>query len=981
MRSAHGLVLIALVPAALATFAFARDARAVCLASEIVATDPGCPASGECRITKDIAVENGCVLDFSGRDVVVTNNTRVAIGSGNVSVKAQTFRVTAGGFVDGRPGGGSIDVDASADIVIERSNALRGIIVTGDARGGTIALAAAGGIVIDGRLRANVATPEACGGEISLAAGGSILISATSDVDARGGTAGCGGTIDLIAGGTVDVRRDVDASAADGGQITVAGSEVVLGGKLVANGESGSGGTIDIAARGTIAINQAVLARGMESAEGDASGGTVTIEAETGDAIVRSEVGARGGVPDGDGGDVTITAGRSLDVQAGGKVNAEAVGDVGSGGSITLEAEVDVTVTGRVEVPGGLGYGEIGLTAGRHLVIANGALVDGRARVPGGAGAAVIAEAGSTGPGNLTVNGTINVSGSPCNGGICSSGGVVDLTGCDVTIGNAALLDARAPGPTGRGGDTQLTVRRQLEVFGKIDSTGTARLGINRLVYPSMRPAVIGNSILPVAVPTTCSEASCSQPVCRGFCLRLCDCGDGIVDEFEECDSSPTGCREGGVCGASGTALECMCADTCTGDGVVDPGEECDGPVVGETCASRGFAGGALACVDCGIDESGCDLGFCGDGVIVARAGEICEPDDLAGFTCAILGFGGGGDLACGVGCTAFDTSGCALGGCGDGILDPGEECDEGAANANEPNAPCRIDCTLPLCGDGIVDDQSGEECDDANDSDSDACLGICRAAVCGDGVLCTAPGCTSGPGGGPEQCDGLFTCCLSTCGFRNCDDGSPCTSDGCDPATGCTHDPVAGRPACDDGNACTTGDRCSGGRCTGGASLGCDDGKPCTTDRCDPRAGCVHDANDAAACDDGDACTTDRCAGGVCVGTTAGLDGIRCKVDRLLGVQCDGAALPTKLAKAIGKTVKKVDKLLGKAATAAGAGKPDKELKLRQQAAKKLDAIPKKTAKAVATNKAGNHISEACGATIDGLVQENQQLITAVVF
>jgi hypothetical protein len=191
----------------------------------------------------------------------------------------------------------------------------------------------------------------------------------------------------------------------------------------------------------------------------------------------------------------------------------------------------------------------------------------------------------------------------------------------------------------------------------------------------------------------------------------------------------------------------------------------------------------------------------------------------------------------------------------------------------------------------------------------------------------------------------------------------------------------VAGSPACDDGDACTTADRCAGGRCVGGGRLSCDDGNACTTDGCDAGSGCVHGFDDAAACEDGDACTVDRCVQGSCVGTTAGLEGIDCKVDRLLAVQCDGAALPANLAKAIGKKVTKVGKLLAKAAAAAGARNTPKEQKLRQQAAKQLDAIPKKTAKAVRTKKASRRISEQCRATIDGLVQENQQLIGAVVF
>ncbi len=60
----------------------------------------------------------------------------------------------------------------------------------------------------------------------------------------------------------------------------------------------------------------------------------------------------------------------------------------------------------------------------------------------------------------------------------------------------------------------------------------------------------------------------------------------------------------------------------------------------------------------------------------------------------------------------------------------------------------------------------------------------------------------------------------------------------------------------CDDGNACTENDTCSGGICAG-TPVNCDDNNACTVDACDPRTGCTHTA---VVCDDGDACTVDTC-------------------------------------------------------------------------------------------------------------------------
>ncbi len=103
-----------------------------------------------------------------------------------------------------------------------------------------------------------------------------------------------------------------------------------------------------------------------------------------------------------------------------------------------------------------------------------------------------------------------------------------------------------------------------------------------------------------------------------------------------------------------------------------------------------------------------------------------------------------------------------------------------------------------------------------------------------------------------------------------NCDDGNICTTDTCDQATGCVH--TNNTAPCDDGNVCTTNDACRGGGCVGGPALNCDDGNACTDDTCNPATGCVH-TNNTAPCSDGNTCTVgDVCSGGRCVpGATCG--------------------------------------------------------------------------------------------------------------
>lgn len=76
---------------------------------------------------------------------------------------------------------------------------------------------------------------------------------------------------------------------------------------------------------------------------------------------------------------------------------------------------------------------------------------------------------------------------------------------------------------------------------------------------------------------------------------------------------------------------------------------------------------------------------------------------------------------------------------CGDGVVtaDQLEDCDEGSANSNAPDAACRPDCRPQRCGDGIVDPAHGEACDDGNNNAGDGCASDCSSdESCGNGIL-----------------------------------------------------------------------------------------------------------------------------------------------------------------------------------------------------------------------------------------------------
>ncbi|MBN1772853.1 MAG: hypothetical protein JXB32_16400 [Deltaproteobacteria bacterium] len=119
---------------------------------------------------------------------------------------------------------------------------------------------------------------------------------------------------------------------------------------------------------------------------------------------------------------------------------------------------------------------------------------------------------------------------------------------------------------------------------------------------------------------------------------------------------------------------------------------------------------------------------------------------------------------------------------CGNGVRDPGEECDDGAANSDTAPDACRTACIRAHCGDGVVD--SRETCDDGNDIDDDACRNDCALATCGDGARDPGEACDDGNTSNTDDC--LNTCAAASCGdgfvregVEECDspDPLPCTT------------------------------------------------------------------------------------------------------------------------------------------------------------------------------------------------------------
>ncbi len=150
----------------------------------------------------------------------------------------------------------------------------------------------------------------------------------------------------------------------------------------------------------------------------------------------------------------------------------------------------------------------------------------------------------------------------------------------------------------------------------------------------------------------------------------------------------------------------------------------------------------------------------------------------------------------------ALDAS---CGGCGNGVVEAPEECDDGGESIT-----CDSDCTLAECGDGTLNPTAGEQCDDNNTNPDDGCTDSCT--ICGDGVVTP-----------PEECD----------------DGNLISGDGCSSA--CLCGPGSGEFGCQDPQCPNAGE----------LTIFAGTGKECSTNAdCDIGDGRLPAAEGAAWCD-----------------------------------------------------------------------------------------------------------------------------------
>ncbi len=140
-----------------------------------------------------------------------------------------------------------------------------------------------------------------------------------------------------------------------------------------------------------------------------------------------------------------------------------------------------------------------------------------------------------------------------------------------------------------------------------------------------------------------CGDLSCPR---GSMCVNDSLCA--APDQVAACD----GVADGTICHASsgdGNCSQGVCAPSVCGDGMVTGLEQCDGDTIPVGCTDLGYYTGTVACTKyCSVDRSGCS-GRCGDGIVQANEGELCDSSPPAG---SCMDYGEDvGELACSAGC------------------------------------------------------------------------------------------------------------------------------------------------------------------------------------------------------------------------------------------------------------------------------------------------------------------------------------------
>jgi cysteine-rich repeat protein len=435
--------------------AFATDAADLCAA----AADP-------CVVATPVPVTNRSVIDVGTRELRIAAGGALDVGSGTMTIRAGRLTVDGNGAVKAAGStvnsGGTILVEAGAVVVA-------GSIEANGTPGGTITVTATGDVSVTGAtgLSARSLSREEVGGTITVRAANTTL---AGPVSVLGGPDSVGGDANLTSTGSVVITSTIDAAGGDGGSIDIEAGATPGAGNIVigdlatlrvdATFEGGFGGTLDVFARGDgvdlghVAVDGTLSALGRGGgAVGGGAGGCITILAD-GDVLnlgAGTSLSTAGGGPDGEGGEIEITANRGV-VELHGTLDSGSPGAESSGGSVSIDAQGEVAVFGSIDAEAGSGGGgEVAIRSGAaNVEVAPSATIEVDGGF-GGAGGNICIDNGTVGPEQtaIVIQGILSASGRSDAG----PGGTIELAGGDaVRLATGAALRAGGGSTGGPGG-------------------------------------------------------------------------------------------------------------------------------------------------------------------------------------------------------------------------------------------------------------------------------------------------------------------------------------------------------------------------------------------------------------------------------------------------------------------------------------------------------------------------------------------------
>ena len=644
------------------------------------------------------------------------------------------------------------------------------------------------------------------GGDTGLACGRLEVTTDGVAIRARGGDSTCSVTLQVRRRCSLATATacfvDADCPVVAGGACSGGDGDAVIDGGI--NGSADDPGRVVVKSAGDLSLLAAAVVTGTRT---PSDGGVLELESTGGSVVVAGPVDVSGG-GGGSGGEFLATA--AVDIQVHAAVTAN--GGEYDGGSVTLEAGRDVTITDDVHADSvsgaGLG-GEVDVSAGRDLTIAGGSpsnnLVIGAdghqsAENFGGDGGTQAFAAGGdivvsrhvrfsangappdgfadsltfSAEGGITFDGSVVARGRGAYGG----GGLVDLIAeRDIRASATASFDLTGPAA---GGDLMIEGDGALSFAAVVDvSGGTGGLG-GRVVAVAGGDADVSGRWTTAGADSAFSVGDLFLEACRvrvsGVFTNTGVAGRNRIVAHDSISIPATGAVLASGDGAGNSFRYRRAAGPPVVEGLVSPSPSL-------------VVDAALAmCAVCGNAER--------------EVGESCDD----------------GNVADGDGCSS--------------------RCQDEGCEAATPGYPA-----MSLCSD--ADECTIDHCDVTRHR-CEHLLGDCT-----DGVACTTDSCSAGV-------------CRHEPLAASCDDANVCTADSCSAISGCQHAALA--LGCDDGVFCNGADTCRDGACADHDGDPCAGGPECADECNEAAASCLSPAG-AACSDDFNVCTDDACDGhGLCM-------------------------------------------------------------------------------------------------------------------